>query len=119
MKLLIRWALNALALMIVPEIISSISVTSYMAALAAALLLGLVNALIRPVLLILTLPITILTLGIFALVINGLCFWLVSDLVAGFRVPDLWSAMWGALVYSLLTWLVNIALADARSTRRI
>jgi putative membrane protein len=112
MKLVLRWALNAVALMLVPQIVSSISVASFMTALAAALLIGLVNALIRPVLLILTLPITLLTLGIFALVINALMFWLVSQLVAGFHVPGFWPAMWGAIVYAILTWLVNIALSD-------
>ncbi|MFT4174464.1 MAG: phage holin family protein [Rhodocyclaceae bacterium] len=112
MKLLLRWALNAVALMLVPQIVPAISVASFMAALAAALLIGLVNALIRPVLLILTLPITLLTLGIFALVINALMFWLVSQLVSGFHVPGFWPAMWGAIVYAVLTWLVNVALSD-------
>ncbi|MEC5396727.1 phage holin family protein [Uliginosibacterium sp. H1] len=114
MMLLIRWALGALALMIVPEIVSSIRVESYLAALAAALLLGLVNALIRPILILLTLPITVLTLGIFALVINALLFWGVSELVTGFRVDGFWAAMWGALVYGVLTWMINLALADRK-----
>ncbi|MDQ8021141.1 MAG: phage holin family protein [Moraxellaceae bacterium] len=114
MMLLIRWALGALALMVVPEIVSSIRVESYLAALAAALLLGLVNALIRPILILLTLPITILTLGIFALVINALLFWGVSELVTGFRVDGFWAAMWGALVYGVLTWMINLALADRK-----
>ena len=81
--LIARWALNAVALMLVPELVDGLAVTSYTTALISALLLGLVNALIRPVLILITLPITVLTLGIFTLVINGLLFWLVSGLVAG------------------------------------
>lgn len=112
MLLLLRWALNAVALMLVPEVVTSIQVESFAAALIAALLVGFMNAIIRPVLLLLTLPITVLTLGLFALVINAMLFWVVAELVAGFRVPDFWAALWGALVYSALTWLVNIALRE-------
>jgi putative membrane protein len=112
MRLILRWALNAVALMLLPELISDLRVDSYSAALISALLLGLVNALIRPLLILVTLPITLLTLGLFTLVINGLLFWLVSRLVAGFHVPDFGTAFWGALVYSVLTWLVSLALAD-------
>ena len=112
MKLLLRWALNAVALMLVPEVLTEIRVDGYAAALISALLLGFVNAIIRPVLVLVTLPITILTLGLFTLVINALMFWAVSGLVAGFVVPDFWTAFWGALLYSLLTWLVSLALSD-------
>lgn len=112
MILLLRWALNAAALMLVPEIVSSIHVGSYWSALFAALLLGLVNASIRPVLLLLTLPVTVVTLGFFALVVNALLFWMVSGLTWGFEVPTFWSALWGAVVYSILTWLVNVALGE-------
>ncbi|WP_374241265.1 phage holin family protein [Zoogloea sp.] len=112
MKLLLRWALNAVALMLVPEVLTEIRVDGYAAALISALLLGFVNAIIRPVLVLVTLPITLLTLGLFTLVINALMFWAVSGLVAGFVVPDFWTAFWGALLYSLLTWLVSLALSD-------
>lgn len=118
MRLILRWALNAVALMLLPEVITQLRVDSYAAALVSALLLGLVNALIRPLLILITLPITLLTLGLFTLVINGLLFWLVSNLVAGFHVPDFATAFWGALLYSLLTWLVGLALAD-REDRRV
>ncbi|MBX3687651.1 MAG: phage holin family protein [Rhodocyclaceae bacterium] len=117
MKLLIRWALNALALMLLPELLASIRVDSYSAALVSALLLGLVNALIRPLLILVTLPITLLTLGLFTLVINALLFWMVGNVVGGFHVPGFWPAFWGAIVYSLLTWLVNLALADSAPGR--
>jgi putative membrane protein len=108
--LIARWALNAIALMLVPEVVTSIQVHNFTTALVAALFIGLANALIRPVLLILTLPITLLTLGLFALIINALLFWAVSELVDGFIVPGFWPAMWGAILYSVLTWLVSIAL---------
>ncbi|MDD3353894.1 phage holin family protein [Zoogloea sp.] len=112
MKLLLRWLLNAVALMLIPEVLSAIRVESYTAALLSALLLGFVNAIIRPLLILITLPITLLTLGLFTLVINALMFWSVSGLVAGFVVPDFWAAFWGALTYSVLTWLVSLALSD-------
>lgn len=112
MLLIVRWALNAIALMLVPEVVMGIHVQSYPTALVAALLIGLLNALVRPVLVLLTLPITVLTLGLFILVINALLFWLTSELVAGFIVQNFSSAIWGAILYSVLTWLVGIALKD-------
>ena len=112
MKLILRWALNAVALMLIPELVSNVRVDSYTAALISAVLLGFVNAIIRPLLVLITLPITILTLGLFTLVINALMFWSVSGLVKGFVVPDFSTAFWGALAYSLLTWMVSLALAD-------
>lgn len=112
MKTILQWALNGLALMLVPELVSNVHLDGYAAALVGAILLGLVNTLIRPLLVLITLPITVLTLGLFTLVINGLMFWSVSGLVSGFVVPDFWSAFWGALVYSVLTWLVSLALTD-------
>ena len=115
MKLILRWALNAVALMLIPELVSNVRVDSYTAALISAVLLGFVNAIIRPLLILITLPITILTLGLFTLVINGLMFWTVSGLVQGFVVPDFATAFWGALLYSVLTWMVNLALADNRN----
>ena len=115
MKLILRWILNAVALMLIPELVSSVKVDSYTAALISAVLLGFVNAIIRPLLILVTLPITALTLGLFALVIHALMFWAVSGLVQGFVVPDFWTAFWGALLYSVLTWMVGLALADDRN----
>ena len=112
MRLILRWILNAVALMLIPEVLTSIHVENYAAALLSALLLGFVNAIVRPLLILITLPITILTLGLFTLVINALMFWLVSNLVQGFVVPDFWTAFWGALLYSVLTWMVSLALSD-------
>lgn len=114
MMMLIRWALNAAALMLVPELVGGISVTSFTTALAAAIVISLLNALIRPILLVLTLPITALTLGLFILVINALMFWIAASFIGGFHVADFWAALWGALVYSILTWLVNLALGGKK-----
>ena len=111
---LVVWALNAIALMLVPELVSSIQVHSWAAALVFALILGLVNASLKPILLILTLPISVLTLGLFALVVNALAFWAVSGLVSGVVVPDFSAAFWGALVYSILCALIGLAVGETR-----
>lgn len=103
MRLLLLWLVNALSLLALPYILSSVSVASFYIALIAALVLGLLNTLIRPVLVLLTLPITILTLGLFTLVINALLFWFVASFVAGFQVAGFWSAFWGALAYSVIS----------------
>jgi putative membrane protein len=106
-ELLLRWAINAIALVALPYIIASIQVTSFGAALAAALVIGLINALIRPVLFVLTLPVTLLTLGLFTFVVNALCFWLAGSLFEGFRVAGFWPAFWGAIVYSIVSWALS------------
>ena len=84
MRILIVWLINTVALLALPYLMTSIRISGFWTALIAALVLGLVNALIRPVLVLLTLPVTLVTLGIFILVINGLLFWLVSKMVDGF-----------------------------------
>jgi putative membrane protein len=104
MKLLITWAINAIALMVLPYLFSAIQVKSFGTALIVALILGLLNTLVKPVLVILTLPVTIVTLGLFILVINALLFWFVGSFVKGFEVPGFWTAFWGAIVYSLISW---------------
>ena len=107
MKLLVVWLINALALLALPYLVPSIQVNGFATALVAALVLGLVNTLIRPVLVILTLPATILTLGLFIFVINGLLFWLVASFLEGFRVAGFWSAVLGAIVYALISWAAS------------
>jgi len=107
MKLLLLWLVNALSLLAVAYFLPSVSVASFYIALIAALLLGLVNTLIRPLLVLITLPITILTLGLFTLVINALLFWFVASFVEGFRVAGFWSAFWGALLYSVISSLAS------------
>lgn len=106
-RMLIGWLLNAIALLAVAYLLPSIHVASFGAALLAALVLGLVNTLIRPILVVLTLPVTLLTLGLFLLVINGLLFWLVGNLLEGFSVGGFWPGVFGALLYSLISWLLG------------
>jgi len=103
-KLLLVWVINALALLAVAYLMPSIQVASFATALVAALILGLVNAVIRPVLVLLTLPATILTLGLFIFVINGLLFWFVGSFIQGFVVSGFWAGVLGAIVYSLISW---------------
>ncbi|HEY1148481.1 MAG TPA: phage holin family protein [Pseudoduganella sp.] len=110
MRLVLPWLINAAALFAVPYLMHSVDVTSIGVALVAALLLGLVNTLIRPLLLLLTLPVTVLTLGLFIFVINGLMFWLVAQLVDGFHVDNFGSAIFGALLYSVISWALSTLL---------
>ena len=110
MRLLITWLINTLALLAVPYLMRSVQFDSFGAALIAALVLGFVNTLIRPVLLLLTLPATLLTLGLFIFIINGLMFWMVSHLVSGFYVARFWSAVGGAILYSIVSWALSTLL---------
>ncbi len=107
MRLLLTWLINACALFVLPYLMSSVHVSSLGTALIAALLLGLVNTLIRPLLLLLTLPVTFVTLGLFIFVINGILFWLVAQLVDGFAVAGFWSAIGAALLYSVISWALS------------
>jgi putative membrane protein len=107
MRLLVHWIINGLVLMALPYVFTTIHVRSFPAALGGALIIGLLNALIRPILLILTLPINVLTLGLFTFVINGLLFWLATSLIPGLSVDGFWSAVLGAIVYSLISWALS------------
>ncbi len=107
MSLLVIWLINALALLAVPYLMQSVQVDNIGSALVAALVLGLVNTLVRPVLVLLTLPVTVLTLGLFIFIINGLMFWVVAQLVGGFHVAGFWSAVGGALLYSIISWALS------------
>jgi putative membrane protein len=106
-RILVVWLINAVALAAVAYLMPSVTIASAGAALVAALVLGLVNALIRPLLVLLTLPVTVLTLGLFIFVINGLLFWAVGSLVPGFQVAGFWSGVIGAIVFSLISWLLS------------
>ncbi|NOU25773.1 MAG: phage holin family protein [Methylotenera sp.] len=112
MKLLFVWILNALALLAVAYFVPDIHVADFLTALVAALVIGLVNMLIKPILVILTLPITILTLGLFILVINGLLFYAVGNWLQGFEVKTITTGIIGALVYSVLSWLLSALLIE-------
>ena len=110
MRLLITWFINAAALLALPYLMHSVTVTHIGAALVAALVLGLVNTLIRPLLLLLTLPVTVVSLGLFILVINGFLFWGVAQLVEGFQVAGFWSAVGAAILYSVISWALSTLL---------
>lgn len=106
MRFLLSWLLNALALLVVAYLVPDIHVTGLDVALIAAVVIGLVNMLIRPLLVVLTLPITILTLGLFILVINGVLFWGVGRYLQGFEVSTIFAGIIGALAYSFISWLL-------------
>jgi len=106
-RILVVWLINTVALAAVAYLMPSVSIASAGAALVAALVLGLVNTLVRPVLVLLTLPVTVLTLGLFIFVINGLLFWAVGSLIQGFQVAGFWSGVIGAIIYSIVSWLLS------------
>ena len=110
MRLLLTWLINAAALFALPFLMSSVTVTHFGAAVVAALVLGLVNTLVRPLLVLLTLPVTVLSLGVFILVINALLFWAVTHLVSGIAVAGFWSAFLASIVYSIISWALSTLL---------
>lgn len=111
MSIIIRWFINALALMLVAYLYPGVQVAGMFEALIAALVLGLVNALIRPILVLLTLPVTVLTLGLFIFVINAFLFWFVAEIVKGFMVSGFMGALIGSVLFSIITiissWLIS------------
>jgi len=114
MKLLIGWLLNALALLAVAYFVPGIHVSSFTYALIAAAVIGLANILIKPILLILTLPVTIITLGLFIFVINGLMFWLAGYVLQGFDVKTITAGIIGAIVYSIISWILSAIVPDKK-----
>lgn len=107
MRLVLRWLISALTLMLVAYYVPGITVATFFSALIAALILGLINAVIRPLVIVLTLPVNILTLGLFTLVINSLMFWLAASMVKGFYVSSFMAAFLGALIMWLVSWIIN------------
>ena len=110
MKLIIRWLLLAAALLLVAHLYPGVSVASFGAALIAALVLGLFNTLVRPLLVLLTLPVTLLTLGLFLFVINALMFWASAAVLDGFNVTGFTAALIGSLLYSLCGMVIDVAI---------
>ena len=109
-RTVIRILLNAVALVLTARLFESINLEGFFSAILAVMILALINAFIRPIFLLLTLPLTVITLGLFTLVINAALFKLTSVLVPGFHVGGFWSALGGALIYSILVLLINIFL---------
>ncbi len=108
--LLMKWAINTLALLVVVNVVSGISVARWQTLLVGALVIGLLNAFLRPVLFFLTLPVTVVTLGLFTLVLNGIIFYLAAWLVKGFYVTGFWSSFVAALVFSIVSFLLNMVI---------
>ena len=102
-----RWAITTIAVMVASSIIQGIRYDSVAALLGAALLLGILNAFVRPLLLILSVPLILLTLGLFILIVNGLMLLFVPYVVIGFHVDSFWSAFWGAIVISIVSWILS------------
>lgn len=111
MKLLLKWLLSAVALLLVAHLYSGVQVQSFTAALIASLVIGLLNTVLRPVLVVLTLPVTILTLGLFLFVVNALMFWSASGLLVGFHVTGFTAALIGSLLYSGLGIVIDAAIS--------
>lgn len=110
MKLILKWLLSAAALLAVAYVYSGVQVSTFTSALVAALVLGLLNTIVRPVLVVLTLPVTLVTLGLFLFVINALMFWAASGLLEGFQVSGFGAALLGSLIYSALGIVIDSAL---------
>jgi putative membrane protein len=119
MGLLLRTLINTGALLLAAHVVPGVQVTSFLVALAAGLVLGLINAVIRPILVLLTLPFTLLTLGLFLFVLNALCLWLTSAVVPGFTVHGFWAAFLTALIVSAVSWALTAFLSEAGRWKRI
>jgi putative membrane protein len=117
MKILIKWLLSAASLLFVAYVYSGVEVQSFTSALIAAFVIGLFNVVLRPVLVLLTLPVTIVTLGLFLFVINALMFWAAATVLAGFQVNGFIAALVGSLIYSVLGVLIESALGGLFSKK--
>ncbi len=115
MKILLVWLINAAALFALPYLFDSIRVDTFYTALIVALILSIINTIIRPILLVLTFPITLLTLGLFILVLNGLLLWFIASFIKGFTIAGFWPAVFGAIVYSLISWAASAALLGKKN----
>lgn len=110
MKLLFKWLLSAVALVLVAQLYDSVQVQGFAAALVAAFVIGLLNIVVRPLLVVLTLPVTVVTLGLFLFVINALMFWGAASVLDGFQVRGFGAALLGSLIYSALGLVIDSAL---------
>ena len=108
----LRWLLNTFILMFVAYIVPGVSFSGFWSALITSAIFGLINAIIRPLMIILTLPINIITLGLFTLIVNALMFWLASTIIKGFEVTGFAAAFWGALAYWIIIVVINYLFED-------
>jgi len=105
---LIKWSVNVIALFIVVHTIAGVSTDSWQTTIVAALVLGMLNAFLRPFFIMLTLPFNILSLGVLTLFINGFMFYLAARFVKGFNISGFWSAFWAALLFSIASFALNL-----------
>ncbi|MBP7832063.1 MAG: phage holin family protein [Candidatus Pacebacteria bacterium] len=112
MKIIIHWIILTLAVLATPYVVSGIHVDGLLTAVVVAAVLGFINTVVKPLVTILTLPINIITLGLFSVVLNGLFFWFVAVLVSGFSIDTFIAAIWGAFVVSILNWIVSKAFGE-------
>lgn len=110
LKLIVRWLLLAAALLLVAYLYPGVSIASFGSAMFAALVLGLLNTVVRPLLVLLTLPVTLVTLGLFLFVINALMFWAAASVLSGFNVTGFGAALIGSLIYSLCGMVIDVAM---------
>jgi len=107
-KFLLKWAINSLAILVVAHTVKGIEVSSSSLVIMVALVLGVINAFLRPILIAITLPINVLSLGVFTFFINGFLFYLVSKIVKGFVVTGFWPACFGAILFSVISFLLSL-----------
>jgi putative membrane protein len=112
-NLLIKWIVNSTALLVVVHLVSGVSIDNWQTVFVAAIVLGLLNSFIRPILILLTFPISVISLGLFTFFINAFIFYLAAYLVRGFHVAGFWQAFMAALIFSLVSFLLNILLGDS------
>jgi putative membrane protein len=111
--LVIRWLVSAVALYLTSLIVRGIEIHGVIPLLFAAVTIGILNAIVRPIILLLTLPLTLLTLGLFTLVVNAFMLWMASKVVIGFEVHGFWAALGGWLVMSFFTFLINLLIGES------
>ncbi|MBO9643720.1 MULTISPECIES: phage holin family protein [Pseudacidovorax] len=114
MRLILKWVLSALALLMVTYLYGGVQISGFGSAMIAAAVLALLNVFVRPVLVILTLPVTLITLGLFLFVVNALIFWMASGLLPGFHVDGFWAALFGSLLYSIFGVIIEAAIGASR-----
>lgn len=119
MGLLLRWLILTSGIIIASYLLEGIHVSGFFSAFLAAALLGILNALFRPILILLTLPINILSLGLFTFVINALMLMMVSRVISGFEVHGFWTALLGSLIISIISWLLNSFISDRGRVERL
>jgi putative membrane protein len=118
MKLILKWLLSACALLALTHLYAGVSLSSFGAALLAALVIGLLNLFVRPALVVLTLPVTVLTMGLFLFVLNALMFWMAARLLDGFDVRNFGAALLGSLIYSVLQMVIDYAIEAMLGRKR-